>query len=167
MSFNFLAAITKSAVTLEPKKIKFVTVSMVFQSICSEVMGPGVMSLIFWMLSFRPIFSLPVFTYIKRLFRSPSFSAIRVLSSAYLRLSIFLQQSWFQLVLHPAQHFAGCTLHMSWISRVTIMFSFPNLESVSSSLSGSNCCSSTCIQIFQEAYKVVSYSHISLFFKIN
>ena len=26
----------------------------------------------------------------------------------------FSQQSWFQLVLHPAQHFAGCTLHI-WV----------------------------------------------------
>ena len=28
--------------------------------------------------------------------------------------------SWFQLVLHPAWHFAWCAFHISWISRVTI-----------------------------------------------
>ena len=40
----------------------------------------------FWMLSF----SLSSFTFLKRLFSSSSLSAIRVVSSAYLRLSIFL-----------------------------------------------------------------------------
>ena len=42
------------------------------------------------MLSFRPTFSLSSFTFIKRLFSSPSLSAIRVVSSAYLKLLIFL-----------------------------------------------------------------------------
>jgi len=44
----------------------------------------------FWMLSFKPTFSLSSFTFIKRLFSSSSLSAIRVVSSAYLRLLIFL-----------------------------------------------------------------------------
>ena len=52
--------------------------------------GTGCHDLSFWMLSFKPIFSLSFFTFIKRLFRSSSFSAIRVASSAYLRLLIFL-----------------------------------------------------------------------------
>ena len=43
----------------------------------------------FLKLSFKPAFSLSSFTFIKRLF-SPSLSAIRVVSSAYLRLLIFL-----------------------------------------------------------------------------
>ena len=47
------------------------------------------MILVFWILSFKPTFSLPSFTFIKRLFSS-SLSAIRVVSSAYLRLLIFL-----------------------------------------------------------------------------
>ena len=34
-------------------------------------------------------------------------------STAYLRLLIFLQQSWFQLVLHPAYRFSWCTLYIS------------------------------------------------------
>ena len=42
------------------------------------------------MLSFKPTFSLSSFTFIKRLFSSSSLSAIRVVSSAYLRLLIFL-----------------------------------------------------------------------------
>ena len=44
----------------------------------------------FWMLSFKPTFSLSSFTLIKRLFSSSLLSAIRVVSSAYLRLCIFL-----------------------------------------------------------------------------
>ena len=52
-------------------------------------MGPDATILVFWMLSFKPAFSLSSFTFIKRLFRS-SLSAIRVVSSAYLRLLIFL-----------------------------------------------------------------------------
>ena len=52
-------------------------------------MRPDAMILVFWMLSFKPTFSLS-FTFIKRLFSSSSLSAIRVVSSAYLRLLIIL-----------------------------------------------------------------------------
>ena len=41
-------------------------------------------------MSFKPTFSLSSFTFIRRLFISSSLSAIRVVSSAYLRLLIFL-----------------------------------------------------------------------------
>ena len=40
-----------SAVILEPKKIKSLTVYTVSPSICHEVMGPDAMILVFWMLS--------------------------------------------------------------------------------------------------------------------
>jgi len=40
------------------------------------------------------------------------------------------------------------------------MYSFPNLESVHCSMSGSNCWFLTCIQVYQEAGKVVWYSHL-------
>ena len=40
------------------------------------------------------------------------------------------------------------------------MYSFLNLEPVRSSMSGSNCCFLTCIQVSQEAGKVVWYSHL-------
>ena len=73
-----------SAVILEPKKIKSVTVSIVSPTICHEVMGPDAMILVFWMLSFKPNFSLSFFTFVKRLFSSFLPSAIRVVSSAYL-----------------------------------------------------------------------------------
>jgi len=76
-----------SAVILEPQKIKSDTVST---SISYEVMGPDAMIFVFWMLSFNPTFSLSSLTFIKRLFSSSSLSASRVVSSAYLRLLIFL-----------------------------------------------------------------------------
>ena len=44
----------------------------------------------FWKLSFKVTFSLSLFTFIKRLFSSFSLSAIRVVSSAFLRLLMFL-----------------------------------------------------------------------------
>ena len=53
-------------------------------------MGPDATILVFWMLCFKPAFSLSSFTLIKSLFSSSSLFAIRVVSSAYLRLSVFL-----------------------------------------------------------------------------
>ena len=81
---------SQSAVILEPRKIKSATVSTVSTSICHEVMGPDAMILVYWMLSFKPTFSLSSFTFIKRLFSTSSLSAIRVVSSAFLGLLIFL-----------------------------------------------------------------------------
>ena len=75
-----------SAVILDLKKIKSAIIS---PSICHEVMGPDAMILVFWMLSFKPTFSLSSFTLIQGLFSS-LFSAIMVVSSAYLRLLIFV-----------------------------------------------------------------------------
>jgi len=78
-----------SAVILEPKKIKSVTVCIVSPSICHEVMGPDAMILVFeyWVLS-RLFHS--SFTFIKRLFSFSLLSVLRIVSSAYLRLLIFL-----------------------------------------------------------------------------
>ena len=79
-----------SAVILEPQNIKFVPISIVSPCICHEVMGPDTMILISWMLSFKPAFLFSSFTFIRRLFSSSSLSAIRVVSSAYVRLLISL-----------------------------------------------------------------------------
>ena len=57
-----------SAAILEPKKIKFLTVSIVPPSICREVMGADATILVFRVLSFKPSLSLSSFTLIKRLF---------------------------------------------------------------------------------------------------
>ena len=40
------------------------------------------------------------------------------------------------------------------------MYSFPNREPVLCSISSSNCCFLTCIQVSQETGKVVWYSHL-------
>ena len=75
--------------------------------------GLDAMIFVFWTLSFKPTFSLSTFTFIKRLLSSSSLSAI-----GWCHLHIwgdwyFSQQSWFQFVLHWAQHFSWCTLHIS------------------------------------------------------
>ena len=62
--------------------------------------------LCFWKLSFRPAFSLSSFTF-KRLFNSSSLYAIRVMSSAYLRLLIFLLA-----ILIPACASSSPAFHM-------------------------------------------------------
>ena len=103
-----------SEVILEPpplRKIKSLTVSIVSPSICHDVMGPNAMILVFWMLSFKPAFSFSSFNFIKRLFSSSLLSAIM-----WYHLDIwgcwYFRQPWFQLVIHPAQHFTWCTLHI-------------------------------------------------------
>ena len=65
--------------------------------------------LVFWILSFKPTFSLSSFTFIKRLFSSSSLSAIRVVSSAYLRLLIFLPAT-----LIPACTSSSPAFHMMY-----------------------------------------------------
>ena len=81
---------SQSTVILEPNKIKSDTVSTCYPIYFPWSDGTNTMILVFWMLSFKPTFSLSSFTFIKRLFSSSSLSAVRVVSSAYLRLLIFL-----------------------------------------------------------------------------
>ena len=81
-----------STVILEPKKIKSTIVSTFPPSISHEVMGLDVLILAFWMLSFKPPFSLSSFTLIKTLISSSLLSAIRVVSSVYLQSLIFLPE---------------------------------------------------------------------------
>ena len=99
-----------SAVILEPPKIKPLTVST---SISHEVMGPDAMILVYGILSFKPTFSLSSFSFIKRLFSSSLLSAIRVVSSAYLRLLIFLLPILILACASFSRHFPWCTLHIS------------------------------------------------------
>ena len=51
---------------------------------------------------------------------------------------------------------------LGWTGWISLMYWFPDLQAVCCSMSSSNCCFLTCIQISQEADQVVSYSH---FFK--
>ena len=152
-----------SAVILKPKKIKSLTVSIVSPSICHEVMGPDAMILVFWMLSFKLTFSLSTSTFIKRLFSSSSFSAIRLVSSAYLRLLLFLLA-----ILIPAyassspaflMMYSACKLNKQDDNIQPWCTPFP-IWNQCFSMSSSNCCFLTCIQIFQEAGQVVWYSHL-------
>ena len=105
-----------SAVILETQKIN----SHCFHCFpiylpCSD--GTGCHDLRFWMLSFKPAFSLSSFTFIKKLFSS---SSLRWCHQHIWGYWYFSWQSWFHLVLPPAQCFSWCTLHISSISRVTI-----------------------------------------------
>ena len=52
------------ALSVFPKELK----EQIFPSICYEVIETDAMILIFWMLSFKPAFSLSSLTFIKRLF---------------------------------------------------------------------------------------------------
>ena len=98
-----------SALILEPKKIKSVPVSIVSPSILHEVMGVDAMILVFWMLSFKPTFSHSSFTFIKRFFSSSSLSAIKVVSTLYLRLWILLRA-----ILIPACESSSLAFHMMY-----------------------------------------------------
>ena len=98
-----------STMILGPKEIKSVTVST---SICHEVMGPDAMIFVFSMLNFKPAFSLSSFTLIKRLFNSSLLSAVRVVSSGYLRLLIFLLT-----ILIPSCDSSNPAFHMITLHR--------------------------------------------------
>ena len=89
MAFNFMAAVIICSDFRDPQN-KVYHCFYCSPSICHEVKGPDAMILVFWKLSFKSTFSLSSFTFIKRLFSYSLLSAIRVVSSAYLRLLIFL-----------------------------------------------------------------------------
>ena len=110
-----------SALILEAKKMKSDTVSTFSRSTYHEAVGPDAMIFVFWMLSFKPAFPLYSFTFIKRLFSSSSLSVIKVVSSTYLKLLIFLLA-----IFIPAWDSSNPAFHMiysaykSSLSRVTI-----------------------------------------------
>ena len=130
-----------SAVILEPPKIKPLIASIVSPSMFHEVMGPDAMILVFWMLSFKPIFSLSSFTFIKRLFSFFTFchedsviciSEVIDISPSNLDSSLcFIQCNISHEVLCIWVKWAG------W-QYTALMYSFPDLEPVSCSMSSSN-----------------------------
>ena len=102
-----------SAVILESKKIKPLTVSIIFPSICHDVMGLDAMILVFWMLVSSQLFHSPL-----SLSSRGSLVPLCFLPLEWYHLNIwgcwyFSWQSWFQLVFDPAWHFTWCTLHIS------------------------------------------------------
>ena len=113
---------------------RFGTASTFPPYICHEVIGPDTMILVFWMLSFKPAFSLSSFTLINKLFSSSSFSAIKV---EWYHLHIwscwyFSWKSWFQLVMHPTWHFTRYILHKlnKQGDSIQLSHSFPNFEPI-------------------------------------
>ena len=115
------------------------------------------------MLSFKPAFSLSPFTYIKRLFTSPSLSAIRVISSAYLRLLIFLLEAWI-----PSCASSSLAFHMMY-SAFKLTKQSDNIQPCHTPFPILNqsvvpcpvlTCFLTCLQISQEAGQVVWYSRL-------
>ena len=87
---HFTVWATREALILEPRKIKSVTVSTFYPSICLEVMGPEAMILVFWILCFKPTFPLSSFTLIKRLFSS----------------SLLLSLKWYHLCIWGSWYFS-------------------------------------------------------------
>ena len=129
-------------------------------------MGPDAMILVFWMLNFKLTSSLSSFKFIKRLFSSFSLSAIRMVSSAYLGLLIFLPA-----ILIPACASFSLALHLMYsayklnkqgdnIQPWHTSFPIWNQSVVPCSNCSSSKCFFTCIQISQEAGQVVWYSHL-------
>ena len=103
---------------LRPRKDKICPCFLFSPSICHEVMGLVTVVLVL-SLRFKRAFLLFSFTLIKRPFSSSSFMPL--VHDLHIEGCWYLSwQSWFQLVLHPVQHFAWCTLHINEISRVTI-----------------------------------------------
>ena len=91
----------------------------VYPSICHELMGTDAVIFIFWMFSSKPTFSLSSFILSKRLFSS-SLSALRMMSSVYLRLLILLLAILIPACPSASPHFSRYTLHIITITRVTI-----------------------------------------------
>ena len=140
-----------STMILEPKKIKSVTVSIVVPSICHEVMRLDAMILVFWMLSFKPtfysLFSLSsrgclVFLCFLTSHGVICISEVVDISSGNLDSSLcFFQPSVSHDVLCIEVKWAG------W-QYTPLTSSFSYLEPVCCSISSSNCCFLTCIQVF-------------------
>ena len=138
-----------SAVILKPKKIKSVTISIVSPFICHEVLGPDARSSYFgcWVLS--QLFHSPL-SPSSRGSLIPLCLVIRMVSSAYLRLLIFLPA-----ILISACDSSSPALHMIYSAyklnkqgdHTVLMYSFPNLEPVCCSMSCSHCCFLTYIQV--------------------
>ena len=159
-SKNLLILWLQFIVILEPKKITSVTVSIIFPSICPEVMWPDAIIIIFWMLSFKTDFSLSSFTFIKRLFSSSSLSVISMVSFAYMRLLIFLPGVLTPACALSSPNFLRLYSAYKLNKQVTIYsldVPLPNLESVQFSMSSSNYGFLTCIRVSQKAGNVVWY----------
>ena len=119
-------------------------------------MGLDTMILVFWMLSFKPTFSL-LFHFHQEALSSSSLSAIRVVSSAYLRLLIFLPT-----ILIPACASSNPAF-LKMYSAYKLNKQGDNIQLwCTLCLFGTSLWFHflTCMQISQEAGKLVWYSHL-------
>ena len=112
VSFNFITAITICS-DFETQENKICHCFHFFLIFLPWSDGTRSHDLSFWMLSVKSAFSLSSFTFIKRLFHSSSLSAIRVVSSAYLRLLVFLLVILIPACASSSPAFAWCTLHIN------------------------------------------------------
>ena len=151
----------QSSVILEPEKIKSVTLSTASPSTCHEVMGLDAMILVSWMLSFKPTFSFSSFT--KRLCSSSLLYAIRVVSSAHLRLLIFLPATLIQACASSSPAFLmmySAYEVNKWGENTQPWRTPPNFKPVHCLMYSSKHYFLTCTQISQKVGKVVWYSHL-------
>ena len=107
-------------VVLEPKKRKSVSASTSSPSVCHEGMGLHAMILVFFNVKFRTSFCTLLFHPHQEAVKFLFTSAIRVVSSAYLRLLIFLLAVLIPACDSSSPHFTWCTLHISYLSRLTL-----------------------------------------------
>ena len=114
------------------------------------------------MLSFKPAFSVSSFSFIKRLFGHSLLSAIRMVSSAYLRLLKFLPAILIPVFASSSPAFL--MMHSAYMLNKqgdnTLRYSFPDLEPVRCFMSSSDSCFLTCIHFIHEAGQVVYYPHL-------
>ena len=156
-----------STVILGPKKRKSVTASTFPPSICHELMEQGAMILVFlffffWYLVLSWLFHCPPLPSSRGSLVPLHFLPLDWLSSAYLRLLMFLLP-----ILIPAYNsFTPAFLMMCSAYKLNklgaIRQHFLNPDTISFSIQDSNCCFLNCIQVSQETGKMVWYSH---FFK--
>ena len=103
-SFNFMAEVTVCS-DIGAQGNKICHCFHCFPICCNEVMEPDAMILVFWMLSFKPTFSLSSFTFIKRFLVCLPFLPLKWYHLHIWGYWYFSWQSWFQLESHPAWHF--------------------------------------------------------------
>ena len=115
------------------------------------------------MLSFKPTFSLSSFTFIRSLFSS-SLSAIWVVSSAYLRLLIFLLiiliSDWASSSLAFHMMYSAYKLNKQGDNIESSYTPFLTWNQSVAPCSVLNCFFLTCIQISQKAGQAVCYSYL-------
>ena len=116
---------------------KSLTVFIVSLCIYHEAMGLDAMILVFWILSFKPAFSLSSFTSTKKLSSSSLLSALRVVSSAYLRLLILRRilqihkNNLKKLRLSYFQWCSSCALAYSYFTTKLLILRMEMTEKIS------------------------------------